>query len=159
MVYNIVKESQVLITSTKKYKHFNMVSYKAIALVLCISGVLATDPYLAEVKEECRKSRDFTACGKHEVLSVIANAASAANETQTIKEGLGIVTMKKPVEEPEGVFSGARQMPGDSEFKKFFKFILRQADTFVGSRSISVPLPEGVKIVDAEQPDNEIGIC
>lgn len=135
-----------------------MVSYKAVALVLCLSGVLASDPYIAEVKEECKTNRDFASCGKFEVLSLIANA-STGSPTDKIDGAVNIVTMQKPVEEPETVFSGARQMPGDSEFKKFFKFVLRQADSFVGSRSISIALPDGVKIVDAEQPDNEIGTC
>lgn len=132
-----------------------MVSLKVFALVLCLSGVFASDEYIAEVREECKANRDFVSCGKLEALSLIANA-STSSPTDKIDGIVNIVTMKKPAYEPENVFSGARQMPGDSDFKKFFKFMLRQADAYVGSRSISIALPDSVRIVDADEPDNEI---
>lgn len=128
--------------------------FKAVILVLCLSGVLGSDEYIAEVREECKNNRDLISCGKLEALSMITNA-TLGTPTDKIDGVVNIVTTKKEI--PENVFSGARQMPGDSEVKKFFKFILRQADAFVGSRSISISLPEEIKIVDVENPDNEIG--
>jgi hypothetical protein len=126
---------------------------KTVVLVLCLSAVYASDEYIAEVREECKNNRDLISCGKLEAITMIKNA-TIGMPTDKIDGMINIVTMKKEI--PETVFSGARQMPGDSEVKKFFKFILRQADAFVGSRSISISLPEEVKIVDAENPDNEI---
>lgn len=126
---------------------------QTVILVLCLSGVLASDEYIAEVREECKNNRDLISCGKLEVLSMVSNATIGI-PSDSIDGVINIVTTKKP--EPQNVFSGARQMPGDSELKKFFKFVLRQADTFVGSRSISISLPDDIKIVDVENPDNEI---
>lgn len=133
-----------------------MVYFKVFVLVLCLSGVFAQDEYIKEVQEECKTNRDFVSCGKYEALTLISNATSGI-PTDKIDGIVNIVTTKNPTQTPDGVFSGARQMPGDSEVKKFFKFILRQADAYIGSRSISIALPEDAQIVDAEEPTNEIG--
>lgn len=129
---------------------------KIVALVLCLSGVFANDEYIAEVREECKTRRDFVSCGKLEALTLIHNA-TMGTPTDRIDGVVNIVTTRQPVETtPDAVFQ-ARQMPGDSELKKFFKFVLRQADAYIGSRSISITLPDNAKVVDAEEPNNEIG--
>lgn len=123
--------------------------------MLCfLSGVLGSDEYISEVREECKNNRDLISCGKLEALTLITNA-TMGSPTEKIEGVFNIVTENK--ETTGNTYSGARQMPGDSQVQKFFKFILRQADAFIGRRSISIALPEDVRIVDAENPDNEIG--
>lgn len=121
---------------------------------LCLSAVLGSDEYISEVREECKTNRDLISCGKLEMLTLITNA-TMGSPTDKIEGLVNIVTVNKEI--PEPTYSGARQMPGDSAVQKFFKFILRQADAFIGRRSFAIALPDEVKLVDAENPDNEIG--
>lgn len=128
---------------------------KFVTGVLCISAVFAADEYITEVHESCKVKSDFYSCGKYEVAKYISKKITG-DPTKVIDGVVEFVTLEQP-ETTASLFSAARQMPGDSEFKKFVKFLQRQTNAFLASRALSISLPDSAKIVDPEEPNNELG--
>lgn len=131
---------------------------KFVLVVLCVCGVQASDVYITESQEQCKAKSDLFSCGKYEAAKFITKATNGEPTTKTkIIDGVvDFVTLEQP-EPTETLFPAARQMPNDSEFRKFAKFVQRQVDAYLGSRAISISLPAQTRIVDAEEPNNEIG--
>lgn len=130
---------------------------KFVLVVLCVSGVFGADDYLAESQKECNTKSDLLSCGKYEAAKFITRAANTGPVRAKIVDGLvDFVTIDKP-EATESLFPAARQISNDSEFRKFVKFVQRQVDAYLGSRALSITLPGQTRLVDADEPNNEIG--
>ncbi|GLV32681.1 hypothetical protein CBL_00612 [Carabus blaptoides fortunei] len=127
---------------------------KFVAVVLCINGVFGIDEYITEVQENCKARSDFYACGKYEFAKYISKKVTG-NPTKVINGVMEFITVEQP-ETTANLFPATRQMSGDSEFKKFVKFLQRQTDAFLGSRALSISLPDSAKIVNPDEPNNEL---
>lgn len=130
---------------------------KFVLVMLCVSAVIAADEYLADSQKECNTKSDLFSCGKYEAARFLVRAASSGPVRTKIVDGVvDFVTLDKP-EVTEGLFPAARQISNESEFRKFVKFVQRQVDAYLGSRALSITLPSQTRLVDADEPNNEIG--
>lgn len=50
----------------------------------------------------------------------------------------------------------SRQMFGDSEFIKIYKFLQRKFEDIFYKRGVSIQLPDDIKVVDDEEDENDV---
>lgn len=115
-------------------------------VVLLGSTTIAEDDYLAESRNQCKHSRGLLSCSKYQMLEMVDRWVDLP---ESERNGT-LVRIARVEEQEDEMFSGARQLEGDSEMRKMAKFVLRKLNKVLATRAIAVALPEGVKVVGQE---------
>jgi hypothetical protein len=139
------------------------------------------DAYLDEAYHQCLNTKSAFSCFKYKSLRYIQKLASPSIDNSLVSDSEGLNVMGntiKLISIPESMTASkeyvksllpdSQPRSSDSELERMYKFVLREAGTFVRSHAITVSIPtdsvtsrdinsaQNPRIVDEEQLENDI---
>lgn len=129
-----------------------------VVLAMVVTYVHGQDEYVAEAATTCQRQQDMFSCGKYKLLKYLDTVSSdtvlVTNSTYPVQ----LVRIHNP-DETGTFFPESRDLNKDGELGKMMKFLQKRADRFLRTQGVSVPLPEGFRVIDDDddEEDNAVG--
>ncbi|XP_065155158.1 uncharacterized protein [Atheta coriaria] len=133
--------------------HNKMFAIGCSLLVFVIISVNGQDDYLQDAAQSCHRDRDMISCGKYNLLRFLDTAGSATVLETNTSYPVQLVKIHDP-DESGSFFNEGRALANEGEFGKMLQFLQKRADRFLRTQGITVPLPDGFRVIDDD--DNNV---